>query len=215
MTEGPELLRAVGVSHETCERLETHRALLADWNARMNLVGPNELHNYWSRHALDCAQLLALAPEGAKTVLDLGSGAGFPGLVTAAQLADVSGARVDLVEKSPKKSAFLRAAAEAMGVPARVPPLNAADLPDADYDVILARAFAPLPRLMDHARRFLTRGAIGLFPKGSGFASELTAAGFTPNGGAFSSGSMRAELLVSQTNPEARVIRIWSPAGPG
>ena len=99
MTEGPELLEAhLAVSPETRIRLETHLRLLTEWNAKMNLVGPNELARYWSRHALDSAQLVSLAPETATKWLDLGAGAGFPGLVVAAFVADRPNARVHLVE---------------------------------------------------------------------------------------------------------------------
>jgi hypothetical protein len=86
MNYGPgEFTRDLGfhVPRETIERLETHRRLLADWSGRMNLVGPKELEAFWQRHALDSAQLVALAPQ-AKRWVDLGSGAGFPGLVVAA-----------------------------------------------------------------------------------------------------------------------------------
>lgn len=202
------LVKRLGLSPEACDRLETLRAILTEWNDRMNLVGPQELTRYWTRHALDSAQLVALAPASATRWLDLGSGAGFPGLVIAACIADRQSALVDLVEKSPKKCQFLRAAAEAMGVPARVLPIRAEDAPDAPHHVITARAFAPLPRLIEHAKRYLARGAIGLFPKGGDFRNELTAAGFTPVGGAFVQGSMRVEALESISNPQARVLRI-------
>src|SRR5215510_1547051 len=95
------------VPRETIDRLETHRRLLQDWSGRMNLVGPKELEAFWQRHALDSAQLVALAPQ-AKRWADLGSGAGFPGLVVAAFVAGQPGASVHLVESTGKKAAFLR-----------------------------------------------------------------------------------------------------------
>jgi 16S rRNA (guanine527-N7)-methyltransferase len=193
-------------------RLEVHLQTLATWNDQINLVGPNELQHYWSRHALDCAQLIGMAQPGSTRWIDLGSGAGFPGLVIAAYLKDIPGASVDLVEKSPKKGQFLTAAGIAMDVPIRVLPVRAEVLPDTPYDVVTARAFAPLPRLIEHAKRYLTRGATGLFPKGSNYQSELAAAGFSPRGGAYIQGSMRAEVLESISNPDARVLRIQSIA---
>jgi 16S rRNA (guanine527-N7)-methyltransferase len=211
--EGPHLLAArIPLSETAGTALETHARLLAEWNAKMNLVGPNELSRYWSRHALDSAQLVTLAPQAAAKWLDFGAGAGFPGLVIAALVADRPGARVHLVEKSPKKAEFLKAAVAAMGVPAGVLNARAEDIRVQPYDVITARAFAPLPRLMEHAKPFLAEGAVGLFPKGADHAAELTAAGFQPSGGAYVQGSMRAEALGSLTDPSARVLRIVTSA---
>ena len=209
IAEGPALLEAhFPLPGETRARLETHLRLLTEWNAKMNLVGPNELARYWSRHALDCAQLVALAPPDAARFLDLGSGAGFPGLVIAAYVAGRPNARVHLVEKSPKKADFLKASAAAMKVPVGVLNSRVEDLKPQAYDVVTARAFAPLPRLIECAKPFLASGAIGLFPKGADYEAELTAAGFKPSGGAYLSGSMRAEATPSVTNPAARVLRL-------
>ncbi len=85
-----EVQARLGLSDAVMARVEIHRATLADWNTRMNLVGPKELDRYWDRHALDSLQLLAHAP-GAARWLDFGSGAGFPGLLVAAALADIAG----------------------------------------------------------------------------------------------------------------------------
>lgn len=212
-TESAALLEPhIQVSRETRERLEAHYALLSDWNTRMNLVGPKELARYWSRHVLDSAQLVTLAPPTAAKWLDLGTGAGFPGLVIAAFVYGRPNARLHLVEKSPKKAQFLKAAVEAMRVPAGVLNARIEDVRIQAYDVVTARAFAPLPRLIEHATPFLAGGAIGLFPKGADYLAELTAAGFRPDGGAFVQGSMRAVALDSLTDPEARVLRIEAAA---
>ncbi|NWG52237.1 MAG: 16S rRNA (guanine(527)-N(7))-methyltransferase RsmG [Hydrogenophilaceae bacterium] len=208
MTDPSDRLRIdLGVSRETLERLETHRRLLAAWSPRVNLIGPEELQHYWSRHALDCAQLVRLAP-GARLWLDLGAGAGFPGLVIAAVLAEEGGSyRVDLVERNAKKAAFLREAARAMGVQARVihATLEAHD-PQEKYDVVTARALAPLSRLIPHARPWLDRGALGLFPKGADYGSELRAAGFSDQGGVYE--DLEADVAASVSDPRARIIRI-------
>lgn len=211
--EGPAVLEAhYPLAEATRRRLETHFRLLTEWNARMNLVGPHELGRYWSRHALDCAQLVALAPARAVRWLDLGSGAGFPGLVVAAYLVDRPDAAIRLVEKSPKKAAFLKAAAASMQVPVTVFNARVEDLVPEAYEVVTARAFAPLPRLIEYAKPALASGAIGLFPKGADYQSELTAAGFKPGGGAYVQGAMRAEALPSVTNPAARVLRLTASA---
>ena len=93
---------ATGASEAQMADLEAFRALLADWNQRMNLVGPSALADFWGRHAYDSAQLLALAPE-ALTWADLGAGAGFPGVVLAVLLKGRTGVRVQLVESVAKR----------------------------------------------------------------------------------------------------------------
>ena len=144
---GPiELMRDLNVSRETVERLEIHRKLLAEWSQNINLIGPKELEHYWQRHALDCAQLLKFAPD-AKTWVDLGAGAGFPGIVIACALAGVPGAGVDLVEATGKKARFLEAVIQEAGLPAKVFNVRVEDFRAGPrpYDVVTARAFAPLP----------------------------------------------------------------------
>ena len=202
-----DFIRDTGVSRETAERLETHRTLLAAWSRRINLVGPGELQDYWRRHALDSQQLIALAP-GARRWLDLGSGAGFPGLVIALCLAE---GHVDLVESNPKKAAFLREAVRATGAKARVLETKVEALADAGdgagaYDVATARAFAPLNRLIASARPWLDQGALGLFPKGADHGAELVAAGFPPQGGA--AGGLTAMVSVSVSDPRGRILAI-------
>jgi 16S rRNA (guanine527-N7)-methyltransferase len=188
--------------------LEIHRRLLAEWSARMNLVGPKELEAFWSRHALDCAQLLQFAPQ-AKSWADLGSGAGFPGLVIAAFLADAPGVSVHLVESTGKKAAFLRAVAEEAGLPVMVFNQRIEDFGAgaAAYDVVTARALAPLPRLIAYAKPILDRGAIGLFHKGADLDAELAAATDALLGGAF-----RADVLESLSDPRGRIVRITKAA---
>jgi 16S rRNA (guanine527-N7)-methyltransferase len=206
---GPdEFRRQLGVSQETMRRLETHRRLLAEWSERMNLVGPRELDQFWSRHVLDSAQLLELAP-GAKRWVDLGSGAGFPGLVIAAFLAEQPDAAVHLVESTGKKARFLRAVAEEAGLPVRVFNQRIEDFGAGDgrYDVVTARALAPLNRLIAYAKPILDRGAQGLFHKGAELDAELAAAKDALDGGAF-----RADVLESLSDPRGRIVRIKKAA---
>ncbi len=122
----------------------------------------------WVRHIADSAQLIALAPA-AKRWLDMGSGAGFPGLVLAIQLADVPGAIVHCIESDQRKCAFLREAARATGAAARIHPIRVEVIePDAlgPVDAVTARAFAPLPLTLKLARPWIERGAIAVFPRG-------------------------------------------------
>lgn len=207
MTYGPEeFARDLGfhVPRETIERLETHRRLLAEWSGRMNLVGPKELEAFWQRHALDSAQLLSLAPQ-AKRWADLGSGAGFPGLIVAAFLAGEPDAAIHLVESTGKKAAFLRAVAEEAALPVKVFNQRIEDFGagEGPYDVVTARAVAPLNRLIPYAKPILDRGAQGLFHKGAEIDAELAAAKTVLSGGAF-----RADVLESLSDPRGRIVRV-------
>jgi 16S rRNA (guanine527-N7)-methyltransferase len=192
------------VPRETMERLETHRLLLLEWSRRMNLVGPKEGQAFWQRHALDSAQLVALAPD-AKRWVDLGSGAGFPGLVVAAFLVGRPGACVHLVESTGKKAGFLRAVTEAAGLPVKVFNQRIEDFGagQGPYEVVTARALAPLNRLIPYAKPILDRGAIGLFHKGADLDAELAAAKDVLNGGAY-----QADVLESLSDPRGRIIRV-------
>lgn len=209
-----EFVRDLGsdVSRETLERLETHRRLLEEWSGRMNLVGPKELDLFWSRHALDSAQLIKFAPQ-AKSWVDLGSGAGFPALVVAAFLADTPGASVHLVESTGKKASFLRAVAEEAGLPVTVFNERIEDFGrgpkdlKSPYEVVTARALAALPRLITYAKPILDRGAIGLFHKGADLDAELAAASDALNGGAF-----QADVLESLSDPRGRIVRVSKAA---
>lgn len=199
---GPEdLLSTVPVPRETVARLAAHRALLAVWAGKINLIGPQELAHYWRRHALDSLQLLQHAP-GASRWIDLGSGAGFPGLVLACGLAQRPDANVLLVEPNPKRAAFLREAIRATAAPARVVALRAEEivLEEGEAPIITARALAPLPRIIHSACAMFARGAIGLFLKGADAEAEIAQArrdwGFT------------ASLAPSLSDPRGRIVRL-------
>ncbi len=186
------------------QHLATFRRLLAEWSGRINLIGPKELELFWSRHVLDSAQLLTFAPE-AKRWADLGAGAGFPGIVLACLLCDASKAIVHLVEATGKKARFLEAVVEELGLPAKVfnCRIEAFGPGEGPYDVVTARALAPLPRLIAYAKPILDRGAIGLFPKGANLDAELAAAKDALDGGAY-----RADVLESLSDPRGRIVRI-------
>lgn len=177
--DGPEVLdRLRPVSRETRDRLARYVALLRQWQAAKNLVGPGTLDAVWRRHVLDSIGALDARPEARRWV-DLGSGAGFPGMVTAILLAGASGAVVHLVESNGRKAAFLRTAARETGAPAIV---HAGRIEDAvaeiagPIDAVSARALAPLDRLLDLASPWLTAGAAGVFHKGRDLVREVAAA---------------------------------------
>ena len=167
---------STGVSRETMERLEAYAALLQKWQPRINLVGPKTLPGLWRRHFLDSAQLAEHIPDSARTLIDLGSGAGFPGLV----LCILTRLETHLVESDARKSAFLREAAREAGVSDRLTVhtkrAESLDLPPAD--VISARALAPLDVLFPWVERFWKSDTLGLFPKGIRYKEELTSVNY-------------------------------------
>jgi 16S rRNA (guanine527-N7)-methyltransferase len=162
----------VPVSRETLSRLEAYAVLLTQWSARINLVGRDTLPDLWRRHILDSAQLRPLVPQSARSLIDLGSGAGFPGLVLA--ILGVPG--VELVEADSRRCAFLREAARITEAKLTIRPCRIEAVPPHPADVVTARACAPLDRLLDLSRPFLAPDTVCLFPKGERVEEELTLA---------------------------------------
>jgi 16S rRNA (guanine527-N7)-methyltransferase len=215
---GPDdFAAAFNVSRETIERLATYERLLRQWQKAVNLVAASTLEDIWHRHFADSAQLVLLAPQ-ARTWIDLGSGAGFPGLVVALMGAD-SGvtfpparlwgegtARVVLIESNARKCAFLREVVREIGVGARV----AVDILSTRIetaatqaslqgpDVVSARALAPFGKLIDLAAPLFASSTVGLFLKGRDVAAELEAAKGT--------WKFNVELAQSRAERDGRVV---------
>lgn len=164
-------------SEATLERLALYEVMLRKWQATINLVAKSTLDDVWVRHFADSLEVSQALPA-ARQWADLGSGAGFPGLVTAIRYADEAGASVHLIESDQRKCAFLRAVSRETGAPAIVHcariEVAAATLAD-KVEAVSARALAPLPALLDLAGPFLEEGAIGIFSKGRRLDAELTA----------------------------------------
>lgn len=174
------LVARLDVPRETLGRLERFVALLADEAQRQNLIAASTIPSVWSRHIVDSAQLLTLADRPIASWLDLGSGAGFPGLVIAA----LTDAQVTLVDSRKKRIAFLAEAAALLGVGERVTLCcsRVETMMEGRFDAISARAFAPLDRLLPLAARFARPDTIWLLPKGKSAVSELEAARATWQG---------------------------------
>ncbi|WP_210496322.1 16S rRNA (guanine(527)-N(7))-methyltransferase RsmG [Microvirga antarctica] len=191
------------VSRETRDRLQLLESELRRWQAIKNLVGPGTLDDIWNRHIVDSLQLLALQPR-ATTWLDLGSGAGFPGLVLAIAGRD-QGLKVDLVERNSRKCAFLRHVARLTDAPAVIHEARLeAVIPGfvGRVEVVSARALASLTDLLAATEPLLKTGTIGLFPKGRDVDAELTLAS--------RSWKFDQEILPSRTDSDARILRITS-----
>ena len=161
------------VSRETLSDYARWEALLMRWNARINLVAPSSLADFWQRHALDSWQVCAHIPEKAEHIVDFGSGAGFPGLSVAIACKERGAGQVTLIESAGKKASFLRTVIRELGLPARVLSERIEDLPDLGADVITARAFAPLPRLLNYARPHSHAQTKFVLLKGANAESEI------------------------------------------
>lgn len=171
--DAADVLRAFDVSRESERKLRIYIDLLREWQAKMNLVSKASMAEVWTRHVADSLQLLRLMPQSPQVIADLGSGAGFPGLV----LALAGPHEVHLYESIGKKANFLREAARLTGAKAEVHQMRIEDIktpPKVDF--VTARALAPLDRLLELALPFLKDGATGLFMKGQDVDEELTKA---------------------------------------
>lgn len=193
----PEAFRQkTGVSRETLARLETYLALLTKWNRAINLVGRGTLDDPWRRHMLDSAQLYPLLPAGARRVADMGSGAGFPGMV----LAIMGAPDVHLIEADRRKAAFLREVARATGTPVTLHTDRLESAPRLQADVVTARALAPLRQLLAYAQNLLAPGGLCLFLKGKNADTELT--------DAKSAWYIECDQVPSATNPGSSILML-------
>ena len=173
MTE-EEFFRHSAVSRETADKLRLYADLLKKWQPKINLVGPATLPDLWRRHFLDSAQLFPHLPEG--PVLDIGSGAGFPGLVLAV-MRGPGAAPVHLVESDMRKCAFLREAARLTGASVMIHTARIEALKPFEISAVTARALASVSVLLTLVEAFLKPGVQCLFLKGEKLEDELTEVG--------------------------------------
>jgi 16S rRNA (guanine527-N7)-methyltransferase len=167
-----EFQAATAVNEDTLARLRLYVDLLCKWQRRINLIGPDTVPDIWRRHILDSAQLFPHLSPDTHRVADLGSGAGFPGLV----LAVLGAADVHLIESDQRKAAFLREAARVTGTAVTIHAARAEAVPPLTAQVVTARALASLELLLPLASRHLAPGGRCLFLKGRGVEDELTTA---------------------------------------
>lgn len=185
-----------GVSRETLDRLRAYADLLVKWQLRINLVGPDTVPNLWQRHFLDSAQVFPILPQPIHRLVDMGCGAGFPGLV----LAVMGVPDVHLIESDARKCAFLREAARITGTTVTVHNARIEAVAPLGADVVTARALAPLEKLLNWAERHLLPQGHCVFLKGKGGEDELTTASKEWN--------ITFERVPSQTDPSGTILHL-------
>jgi 16S rRNA (guanine527-N7)-methyltransferase len=204
---------AFDVSRETIERLEAYEALLRQWQKAINLVAPSTLDAVWHRHFADSAQIVRLAPAAPRSWIDLGSGAGFPGLVVAILLADPRSShlrgegvapRITLIESDSRKCAFLREVARKTGITVDILSTRVEQVTTQAKveppEVVSARALAPLDRLLGLAAPLFTPSTVGVFLKGRDAALEIETAA--------KAWTFAVEMVPSITETTGRVVVI-------
>jgi 16S rRNA (guanine527-N7)-methyltransferase len=194
---------------ETLRRLSIYAELLKKWRRAVNLVGPGAVDDLWVRHFADSLQVSGAAPQARRWV-DLGSGAGFPGLVTAIRYADEPSAEVHLIESDQRKCAFLRDVSRETGARAQIHCGRIETiLPhfDRPIDAVSARALAPLPVLLSYAAKLIDAGAVGVFSKGENAEAELTDSA--------AAATYEISTLPSRTLHSARLVLVRRRAGAG
>lgn len=201
--DGPESFASAShVSRETLADLIKYEALLNKWQASINLVSSATLSEVWKRHFWDSAQLLPMVPPETINWVDLGSGAGFPGLVMALLLRDRPGFHMHLIESDQRKSVFLREAARLINAPITVHTIRVEQFqPEQLPDVVSARAFAPLNRIFALSHSFWGKQTLGLFLKGASAPDELTGVG--------KEWIFKHQVSSSLSDPSGYVLKIW------
>ncbi len=201
-----ELCARFDVSRETLAKLRTYVTLLLKWQAKINIIGPSTAEQVWGRHIADSLQLTRLATQIASDrsicLLDMGTGAGLPGIPLALHLAQTHSVFVHLVDSNAKKAAFLREAVRLTGLEAEVHcnrietvgPERVVPMPN----IVLSRALAPLEKLVQWASPWIEQGATGLFLKGRSVEKEV--AGTDPDR------RVVYKLVPSELNPESSIV---------
>lgn len=173
MTAGMAIA-GVDVSRETADRLRSFEDLVRRWTPAINLISPASIPDLWERHIVDSAQLFHILAKENRSWADVGSGAGFPGLVIAILAREKQPAlEVTLIESDQRKATFLREAARQLSLDCKVLAQRAEAVPPMGAGVLSARAFSSLSSLLPLAQRHLAHGGTAIFPKGKTWRDEV------------------------------------------
>jgi 16S rRNA (guanine527-N7)-methyltransferase len=184
------------ISPEQLEKFKAYTALLIEWNVRINLISEASLEHIWIRHFLDCAQLVPLIPKNEVSIADVGSGAGFPGLV----LGILGVKNITLIERDTRKAAFLRTALVKLGIKAEILNLDSTAVPNQSFDVLTARALAELGELLEITEKIRKPSTVCLFLKGKNLDAEIA--------NAQKSWDMEIRRMKSLTDADGTIVRV-------
>ena len=169
-----DLMSVCTVSRETIDRLEVYAGLLEKWNSTINLVSKNTINQMWKRHFLDSAQLWPHIPSETKTLVDIGSGAGFAGLVLAIIGMEKSpNMKFTLIESDSRKCAFMRNVSRETGIDINILTNRIENVEGLQADIVTARALATLSQLLTYSKDILKDGGTCLFLKGDTYVNEV------------------------------------------
>lgn len=201
-------IKTYDVSRETYDRLKCCQAALNEWQQKFNLVSNGSLADSWNRHFIDSAQLFPLIPETARSLADLGSGAGFPGMVLAIMAAEKTPyLKVTLIESIYKKTVYLNHLAQITDCKVEVVNRRVEEIKNRRFDVITARAVTALSDLLGYAFPLLNKNGLCLFPKGKSWSEEV--------GLARRKWNFEYDAVPSRTNPESVILVIRHLAAKG
>lgn len=188
------------VSRETKEKLDDFARLVSKWNQRINLVSKTDVRHLWDRHIVDSVQIASLA-QNPENWLDLGSGGGFPSIVVAIVVQDKKTQNMVCVESDARKCVFLKTAVRELGLNVNVQQVRAEDfLVTEPFEMVSARALAPLTKLLEYSTPLIKRSGFAIFPKGKNWKEEVRKAE--------RSWSFDLDVIESLTDPEAAVLRL-------
>ncbi len=189
------------VSRETFEQLKAYEASLVEWQNKFNLVSNSSLQDCWNRHFIDSAQLFKFIPSSAKTLLDFGSGAGFPAMVLAVMAKEKTPyLKISLVESIAKKTLYLNEVKKICNLDVEVLNQRIESLPNKKVDVITSRAMASLKELLNYTQKFFAENTICIFPKGKKYLEEIEEAK--------KQWSFDCEIHDSETSDEGKILII-------
>lgn len=196
-----DIEKKYNVSHETYEKLKNYQALVLEWNSKFNLISKSTEATIWERHIVDSLQLIKYITNEDKILLDLGSGAGFPGVVLAIACQEIyPDLQINLVESIGKKTAFLHAVNEQLNLNMEIHQERIEKLNVGKVDVITSRALAALPKLLDYAKPFCKKETRLILPKGENWSLE--------NDEALMKWLYKYEVYNSDTSDVGKILRI-------